>query len=206
MIGIMGGAFDPVHFGHLRPALEVAESLSLSAVRFIPAKLPALKDQPQTSAEHRLQMVALAIENESGFILDDRELKRQGISYTVDTLDSLKADFLHEPLVFILGADAFKHFKKWKHWEEILQLAHLVISHRPGHQIGWDDWPESRWAKTVEDLAAKDSGLFYSLAVTQLEISSTAIRQRLGQGLSARYLAPEPVLRYIEKNSLYLTL
>ena len=203
MIGIMGGTFDPIHFGHLRPALEVSERLSLSQVRFIPCKVPPHRDQPMASPEDRLRMVGLAVKNTPEFRLDDRELRRDGASYSVDTLRSLRKEF-DEPLVLMLGADAFQGFSHWKNWREILEMAHIVISCRPGYKIPHlDFWAAGRTVQTAEELENSRAGKLLFIEVTQLAISATDIRRQRLEGLSARYLMPIEVADYITENQLY---
>lgn len=203
MIGIMGGTFDPIHFGHLRPALEVSERLSLSQVRFIPCRVPPHRDQPMAAAEDRLKMVSLAVKNTPEFRLDDRELQRDGISYSVDTLRSLHEEF-DEPLVLMLGADAFQSFSRWKSWREILEMAHIVISCRPGYKIPpLDFWAAGRTVQTAESLEHSRAGKLLFIEVTQLAISATDIRRQRLEGLSARYLMPIEVADYITKHQLY---
>ena len=204
MIGIMGGTFDPIHFGHLRPALEVCERLSLSQVRFIPCRVPPHRDQPMASPEDRLKMVDLAVKNTPEFRLDDRELRRDGpASYSVDTLRSLRDEY-DEPLVLMLGADAFQGFNRWKNWRNILDMAHIVISCRPGYKIPYlEPWANGRIAESAEELENSRSGKLLFMGVTQLAISATDIRRQRLEGLSARYLMPIEVADYIDKNKLY---
>lgn len=203
MIGIFGGTFDPIHFGHLRPALEIAEALSLQEVRFMPASLPPLKATPYTPAEHRLEMVRQAIATEPRFTLDARELRRLGPSWTVDTLQELTGESPDETFVFILGADAFTRFRQWKDWQTILQQVHLVVSHRPGHEIDRNGWPTEVWAEDVQSLHQHRAGKILPIAVTQLEISSTFIRACVHNAQSIQFLVPERVDQYIKENHLY---
>ena len=204
MIGLMGGTFNPIHFGHLRPALEVAETLDLDEVRFIPAKQSPLRDKPCVSAQDRFNMVSLAIQNEPRFILDDRELNRDDVSYTVDTLLSFRRELGSDvSLCLMMGMDAYQNFTCWHQWEQILQLAHLVVSHRPNY------FPEnselSRYhTDQIGDLSACPAGKVYFIAVTQLDISATLIREKQKNNRSIRYLLPDAVQNYISENKLYL--
>ncbi len=204
MIGIMGGTFDPIHFGHLRPALEVCERLSLSQVRFIPCCVPPHREQPMATARQRLKMVEMAVANTPQFRLDDRELHRgDDASYSVDTLRSLLKEF-DEPLALMLGADAFLGFNRWKNWREILEMAHIVVSCRPGHKIPkLESWARGRMVESAEELEAYKAGKIMFIEVTQLAISATDIRRQLLDGLSARYLMPIEVADYINEQQLY---
>ncbi len=132
MIGILGGTFDPIHFGHLRTALDVMQAVGLEQVRFIPLHRAVHRGQPETAVSLRLQMVQAAIAGQPGFVADDRELRRAGDSYTIDTLTSLRRDYPQSPLCLLLGMDAFNGFADWRQPEAILRLAHLIVMHRPG--------------------------------------------------------------------------
>lgn len=205
MIGIIGGTFDPIHFGHLRPALEVSEQLSLDEVRFIPSAKPPHRWQPEASAEHRLQMVKLAIEGTDKFVIDEREYHREGASYTVDTLKSIREEIGDEkPLCMIIGLDAFQSFTQWRDWQGILELAHLVVSSRPGYEKKLsDDWMTKRLTETAEDLSHKPAGMLFFAEVSQLDISATYIRQQISNGKSVCYLTPKTVNDYIIRNKIY---
>ncbi|MFM2318768.1 MAG: nicotinate-nucleotide adenylyltransferase [Pseudomonadota bacterium] len=204
MIGIMGGTFDPIHFGHLRTALEIAESCGMEQVRFIPGSVPPHRPQPQASAEQRWAMVKLAIEDEPLFYADRRELERQGHSYTVDTLSSLRADLGAKiPLAFVLGMDAFLAFRSWHRWQDIMQLAHLVVMSRPGYAPDPQDWYGQLLAQTTCELRSTTAGRVTFLAVTQLDISATAIREACKTKKSVRFLLPDAVNQYIQAHKLY---
>jgi len=207
MIGVFGGTFDPIHFGHLRPALDVMQALGLDEVRFIPLHRAVHRDQPGTPAELRLQMVRAAIDGQAGFVADERELRRQGGSYTVDTLTSLREEFPDRPLCLLMGMDAFNGFADWRRPEEILGLAHLIVMHRPG-QTGPEDARvkgllEARRCRDDADLRRQPAGLIRLQTVTQLEISATRIRGLMAAGRSPRYLLPEAVLEIIGEHRLY---
>lgn len=209
-IGLLGGTFNPIHFGHLRMAQELAESLSLNAVKFIPSANPPHKPPPQVSAEHRASMVQLAITNNPQFQFDDRELNRTGASYMVDTLESLRSELGDDAsLILIMGGDAFTKFNTWHRWQEIIKLCHIALVQRPasGNKEALTKELEiflhNHYTEHANDLHDTNAGLVTMQAITPLEISSTAIRQALQLKHSARYLMPESVLRYIAANQLY---
>jgi len=207
-IGIMGGTFDPVHFGHLRIALELQQDLNLQQVRMLPCLQPPHRGEPGATAEQRLQMLQLALQDEPALQLDAREYQRQGPSYTIDTLRSLRAELgAEQPLCLIMGSDAFAGLPTWHEWQQLFDLAHIVLAHRPGWrlqlgELGGMDIAQ-RITENIDALRQRPAGLILPWAVTQLEISATAIRQGVRQGKSPRYLLPEVVREYIETNRLY---
>jgi len=207
MIGILGGTFDPIHFGHLRPALEVMEHLGLDEVRFMPCGIPPHRRTPVASVEHRLAMVERAVHDQPGFVVDRRELDRDGPSYSVDTLESLRGELGKEvPLCLMMGMDAFAGLSSWHRWQEILDLAHVVVAHRPGSPASHDfgDWVNEAVATDPADLRRSPAGGVFFQPVTQLDISATSIRAMLRRGESPRYLMPSSVLDYIRAQGLYL--
>lgn len=209
-IGLLGGTFNPIHFGHLRMAQELADSLSLNAVKFIPSANPPHKPPPQVSAEHRAAMVQLAITDNSQFQFDGRELSRTGASYTIDTLESLRSELGNEAsLILIMGSDAFTKLNTWHRWQEIIKLCHIALVQRPA-ATNKDALPKeletflhNHYTEQAGDLHETRAGLVTMQAITPLEISSTAIRQALQLKHSVRYLIPENVLDYIAANQLY---
>lgn len=204
MIGVIGGTFDPIHFGHLRTALEIAESCGMEQVRFIPGRVPPHRPQPQASAEQRWEMLRLAIENVPLFQADRRELERQGNSYTVDTLSSLRDGLGAKiPLVFVLGMDAFLAFRSWHRWQDIMQLAHLVVMSRPGYSPDPEDWYGEFLAQTTCELGSTAAGKVTFLSVTPLDISATKIREACKHNKSVRFLLPDDVYQYIQEQRLY---
>ncbi len=204
MIGLIGGTFDPIHLGHLRIALEVAERCQLDQLRFIPGHTPPHRAQPLASPEQRWEMVQRAIAPEPRFVGDRRELERAGASYTVDTLTSLRRELGADvPLLFIMGADAFLGFQRWQRWQTILELTHLVVTQRPGYAVDEADWYRPRLAACVAELRAECAGRVLFTEVTQLDISATFIRERGRAGGSLRYLLPEVVCDYIADVGLY---
>ena len=207
MIGILGGTFDPIHFGHLRTALDVQQALGLDQVRFIPLHQAVHRNQPETPAELRLQMVQAAIADEPSFIADDRELRRSGDSYSVDTLGSLRLEFPEQPLCLLLGMDAFNGFADWHRPEEILRRAHLVVMQRPGSEDPTDprvrELLKRHGCEQPSRLREQSGGLIYRLGVTQLDISATRIRALVASDQSPGYLLPAPVLALIREHHLY---
>ncbi len=215
-LGILGGTFDPLHVGHLRLAIEAREALGLAGVSLVPAGNPALRDAPRGTPQDRLSMVERALASLPGCSVDPAEVQaataNPAPSYTVDTLLRLRAR--HGPqraLVLLLGADAFARLESWHRWRELFGLAHIAVATRPGHElkVGAGDTAldaEFRTRKgAAADLAAAPAGRIVPFAITALEISATAIRERLARGLSVRHLVPDPVLDYIETHQLYRT-
>jgi nicotinate-nucleotide adenylyltransferase len=210
MIGVFGGTFDPIHFGHLRPALDVLQGLSMREIRFVPLKTAVHRMQPVATAAQRLAMVRIAVENQRELVVDERELARPGGSYTYDTLASLRAELGPDlPICLLTGSDAFGEISTWYRWKKIPDIAHLVVMTRPGagepRNPELRRWLESRRARGAEDLARAANGLILLQTVTQLDISATAIRSQIARGLSPRFLLPEKVLSLIEREGLYRT-
>ena len=204
MIGIFGGTFDPVHYGHLRSALEVKDIFGLSEVRLIPCAQPPHREQPAATALMRLHMLELAIENQPGLIIDTRELNRQGASYMVDTLKSLRQEFKDEPLLLFIGSDAFNQLKTWHQWQHLFDTAHIVVMTRPGFEINnLDDFFKFRLATGITELAHTVAGKLYFQQVTQLDISATAIRNMIAKQQNPGFLLPDAVIAYIRRHNLY---
>lgn len=204
-IGVFGGTFDPVHFGHLRPAMDVAESLNLDHVRLIPSATPPHRASPQASAEQRVTMLQLAVKNSNCFVIDDRELYREGPSYTVDTLISLREQYPDDALYLILGMDAFLGIQSWHQWQKLLELSHLVVMQRPSESFNMTTeikrWYEAH-VTTGEDNAAK-AGVIFPVMVTQLAISASVIREKLAKKADPIFLLPEATLSFIKTSKLY---
>jgi nicotinate-nucleotide adenylyltransferase len=213
MIGIFGGTFNPIHFGHLRPALEITEALPLQELRWVPSALPPHREEPEVDAQLRLQMVKVAVLSEPRFRVDDRELRRPGPSYTVDTLESLRQELATEPLALLIGMDAFLGLHTWHQWSRLIEMAHLIVMQRPGvystaqyRQKMHPDVKALVDQHSVTDarhLHQLKSGKVWFHAVTQLAISATGVRRVIKSGHSARYLTPDRVLEVIEHNRLY---
>jgi nicotinate-nucleotide adenylyltransferase len=206
-VGIFGGTFDPIHLGHLRTGFELLQLLSLAELRWIPVGDPGHREAPLASAELRLAMLRAAVADQPGFVVDDREMRRAGASFTIDTLEELRAELPGRPLCLVLGMDAFLGFTRWRRWQDILALAHLVVAHRPG----WERPMEgelggllaARGTTLAADLHAATAGRIYVHAVTQLEISSTGLRDIITSGRDPRFLVPEPVRTIILETGCY---
>ena len=204
MIGILGGTFNPVHNGHLRSALEVKDFFGLDEVRLIPCFQPPHREQPSATALMRLHMLELAIKNQPGLKIDTRELDRQGPSYMVDTLKSLRQEFPDQALLLFIGTDAFEHLKAWHQWQQLFAYAHVVVMTRPGYHIhNLDDFFKARTTVEKRDLAESLAGKLFFHPVTQLDISATAIRKLIADQQNPGFLLPDAVIDYIKQNSLY---
>jgi len=212
-IGILGGTFDPIHYGHLRLGEELAEALRLEEVRLLPSGTPPHRSAPAASSEHRLAMTRLAVRGNPRFRLDEREIHRSGPGYMFDTLTSLRAEVGPvRALVLLLGADAFLELATWHRWHELFGLAHIAVAHRPGFPVeGWADHMPQPLAREYSARLMQQSlavhlspaGGIVIVPFTALDISATVLREMLRSGKSARYLLPEAVLDYIRSNSLY---
>jgi len=206
-IGVFGGTFDPVHYGHLRTAFEMLQALRFDEVRFMPCGDPPHRGKTYADAALRFEMVTMAIEGQPGFVADDRELRREGPSYTVDTLGALREEFPQAPLALIIGMDAFLGLTTWHQWRDILTLAHIVIAHRPGWRAP-DMGPlgsllAEHGTHRIDDLHEAGAGRIYIHDVTQLEISSTEIRELIACGRDPIFLMPDAVRDVISDSGCY---
>ncbi len=210
-IGLLGGTFNPIHYGHLRMAQELADALGFDEVRFIPSANPPHRATPEVSAQHRAAIVQLAIADNPLFKLDKRELARTGASYMIDTLISLRDELgEHAALCLIMGSDAFVKLDSWHHWQKLLDYCHIILVQRPNIA---PDQPKlsaeltallhDRYTENTDGLAHKSAGYIHMQKITLLDISATKIRESLKAGHSVRYLMPENVMAYIATHKLY---
>ncbi len=216
MIGIVGGTFDPIHFGHLRMALELSTRLALDEVRFIPSARPPHRGEPDATGRQRLKMVELAIAGETRFILDDREYHRGEESYMVDTLESLRADMGPDvSLLLIMGRDAFQGLTAWHRWQSLLTLAHIVVVARPisesdlesdlcGRDPVLQKFYDRHHTTDQNNLHKRRCGFIFIAETTALGINASSIRKMIAAQESPRFLLPETVLSYIEEHKLYI--
>ncbi|MGA9853560.1 MAG: nicotinate-nucleotide adenylyltransferase [Gammaproteobacteria bacterium] len=206
-IGIFGGTFDPIHYGHLRPALEILDTLPLDEIRFIPAGQPPHRGVPAASAALRLEMVKAAVAGEPRFVVDEREIRRNAPSYTVDTLAELRREYPRDALVLVAGMDAFLGFPGWHQWQKIFDYAHVIVAHRPGWvlQSGGElaETIRRRRAVSPQEIVTTPAGRILLQPVTQLEISSTRIRTAIAADGDPRYLVPEAVRALILDSHCY---
>ena len=211
-IGLFGGTFDPIHFGHLRLATELAEAFRLEKVVFIPAGLPYHRGQAtHATNDQRLTMVKLATARDARFDVDDRELRRGGNTYTYDTLAEIRKERgAGIPLVFLLGTDAFAKIDAWHRWIELFDLAHFAVAVRAGDEAwaskGPGTIPREIWPRITlnpHDFESAPAGKVMTFAMTPLSISSTAIRAGAAEGASIRYLTPDPVAEFVRSHDLY---
>ena len=210
-LGLFGGTFDPVHFGHLRLAEESIGHLGLGGVRWIPAGQPPHRGTPEVTAAQRLEMVLRSTEKNARFSVDASEVEAAAPSYTIHTLERLRQELGEtQSLVLLVGADAFAGLSSWHRWRDIFALAHVAVSHRPGFPVEISSLPQEL-AITFSDrrlfdascLKTAPAGGIVTFAMTQLAISATQIRKLIANGSSARYLLPDSVLDYIDHHHLY---
>jgi nicotinate-nucleotide adenylyltransferase len=211
-IGLFGGTFDPIHWGHLRSAEEVSEAFGLDRVLFIPASIPPHKNgQTTTPARHRLAMVRFAVVRNPRFAVSTVEISRPGISYSIDTIRHFAAKKSKEDsLFFIIGLDAFREIGSWREFPELFTACHFIVTSRPGSK---DNDPLRGTGVAVRKLFCYDqkernyrhrSGhRIFFVKLTDIAISASEIRQRVKERKSIRYLVPARVEAYIQKQRLY---
>jgi nicotinate-nucleotide adenylyltransferase len=211
-IGILGGTFDPIHLGHTQSAQAVANELGLQKILLIPAHIPPHKISPDliphASAEQRAAMVDIACENSTLFTCDQRELKRSGHSYTVDTLKELKQQYPSQPLYFIIGMDSLMTFTQWHQYQEILSLCHLIVNTRPKYPVEQlnDETNvllNNYQTTDMTQLTQLEAGTIFFAHHCFFDISSTHIRQELMQKQSCNHLLLPSISEFINKNNLY---
>ena len=210
-LAILGGTFDPIHYGHLELAREVRVALGLAEVRLVPAGDPPHRAKPHAPALDRLAMAELAVRDYPGLVVDGREVRRQGPSYTVLTLQELRAEDPARSLALVVGADAFLGFETWHRWREIFGLANVILVARPGTDLAsalaGDLAAEWRARHTADrrTLELHTAGSIYQQPITPHAISASAIRAALARGDTAavRGLLPDAVLAYIGRHHLY---
>lgn len=208
-VGVYGGTFDPIHYGHLRCAWEVAEALKLNRLHMIPAGSPPLRGQPGADGPDRSAMLSMALAERQAapeLVCDDRELGRQGPSYTFDTLQEFRSEYPSCCLWLVLGEDAFSRFDRWYRWDEFLALTNLLIVPRPGFTEARSPAIASLVERAQVPLEAAldaEAGALVELTITPLAISATEVRALLAAGRSPRFLTPDSVIDYIQTRSLY---
>lgn len=209
-LGLFGGTFDPIHYGHLRLAETAREALGLARVRLIPAGQPPHRAAPGASGQHRLAMARLATADNPAFEIDPAEVEAEQASFTILTLERLRAALGPErPLVLLLGLDAFLGLPSWRRWEALFECAHIAVANRPGYSLEHSALPPPLAAQlaarqaTATDLTGSPAGRIVPFSMTPLAISATDIRNRAAAGSSLRYLLPPPVLDYISLHQLY---
>ncbi len=197
-IGVIGGTFDPIHNGHLLLAENARKAFNLDKIIFMPAGIPPHKrDKHVSSNTHRYNMTLLAINSNKHFFLSDMELKKEGVSFTIDTIKHLKSIYEDKEIYFILGSDSLFQIDTWKDYKELLTLCHFIVAARP-------DYQNERLKNTVDNLNRLYNSSIHIVEGPVLDISSSEIRDRVRKGMSISYLVPKPVEEYIYKHGLYM--
>ena len=226
-MAVLGGTFDPVHHGHLRLAIDLTETMKLDNIRLMPGFQPVHRDRPSATAEQRLKMLELAVADIEQLTVDDRELRRKGPSYTLLSLQELRAEIgAEKPLFFIMGEDAFSQLDSWYQWQDLIKYAHLMVAIRPGNhpkisQQLEDFVHKNEYKAELIDASASNSmklmpygytgALYPETAAGKvvwmnnpiLEIASSDIRKRIAEKRSIRYLLPASVYQYIKQQKIY---
>ncbi|MCG7560606.1 nicotinate-nucleotide adenylyltransferase [Pseudoalteromonas sp. McH1-42] len=209
MIAVFGGTFDPVHLGHINMATQCMAVLTLSELRFIPNAVPVHKKGPSISTEDRLAMLQLATAHDSRFTIDRRELERDTPSYSLLTLEELKAEYPDQAMVFLMGMDSFNSLDKWYRWQDIVSLCHLVVYQRPGDAFApsaaLQTYLEQARCSEPEQLSTLPAGLCYFLPGQPFEAASSTIRNAIKQRQAVEPWLNNAVLKYIQAHQLYLS-
>ena len=206
VIGIFGGTFDPVHIGHLRTAYELRIRLGLDRVHFIPAAVPPHRSQPAAAPGLRVAMLEAALADDPYAVVDPRELERAGPSWTIDTAESLRAEFPDHALCLLLGMDAFLGLASWRDWERLLTLVNIVVARRPGARLSPVASLGLLLAERCVDAASsvwQTAGQILVQDVTQLEVSATDLRASIRAGIEPRFLVPDAVRHIIDTSGCY---
>jgi nicotinate-nucleotide adenylyltransferase len=209
LYALFGGTFDPIHYGHLRPVEALAQQVGLKKVTLLPNNVPPHRPQPEASAQQRVAMLHCAIADRPLFDIDTRELERETPSWTVATLEALRAERgAEQPLGFIIGQDSLLTLAKWHRWQDLLSLCHLLVCKRPGYATQMESpemqqWLEEHLADDAQQLHHSPAGRIWLADTPLLDISATEIRQRRHTGISCADLLPDAVIRYIDSVGLY---
>jgi nicotinate-nucleotide adenylyltransferase len=207
-LAVFGGTFDPIHNGHLASAKAIRKLLGTRTLKLVPSFLPPHREAPGSTAEQRLAMIEIAVAEDNGLEVDDRELVRQGISYTIETLDSFRAELGKvQPLYFVLGFDAYCLLYEWKQWQQLTQRCHLVVLTRPGFQgeipVEIAAWAEDKIVEAPGSLKELSHGGIVYTTLVQVEVSATELRVSFGEGRRPTGKMPEKVIDYAIKHGLY---
>lgn len=209
LVAFMGGTYSPIHNGHLRVAVEVADLFALKELKLIPCLQPVHKTRPTILTQHRLEMLKLAVESDSRLTVDDREIVRSEPSYSIDTLKELRSELgEHVSIVMVIGMDSFLSLCSWKDWRQLICYAHIFVVSRPGWHPSFSDelnnYYEKYRASSIAELQCAPSGLIWFEALAPLDISSSMIRRLIASRRSIAYLIPDSVRNYIDEHKLYL--
>jgi nicotinate-nucleotide adenylyltransferase len=206
-IGIFGGTFDPIHIGHLRLALELKEHLRLDEMRLLPCYIPTHRTSPAASSQQRVDMLQIALENSSDLTLDLRDIKRDKPTYTYDTLCELRDELGGQVSISVcMGMDSYVTLDTWHHWQELIQLAHLVVTARPGWKLpseGLIAELTQAHSASIEQIHQSPAGVLAIVSQRLLPISASEIRFLIEQKKSPQFLLPDAVWQYIKKHRLY---